>query len=472
MTDESVLVETSRISTGEPQADEVLHGGFPAHSINIVMGEPGTGKTIFAQQLLFHNAGGDRPAVYLSTLSEPLAKVLTYLQGFRFYDETMMLDAVVYEDIGDAILENGVGCVLDKVGAVIRQQRPTLLVIDSFKAIHDLARDPSEMRRLSAELGGLLAAYDVTTFLIGEYASDQVATYPEFAVADGIVQLARHGSEKSDERYLRVLKLRGSDYEEGLHAFTITRSGLEVYPRLVTPRTPPSYELAAERVTTGVPGLDGLIEGGFWRGSSTLVVGPTGAGKTTFGLGFALEGVREGEPSLYVNFQENPTQLGRTIRRMGVDLDASVRHGLRLQYASPVELKIDAVVVELFRTVHEHGIRRVVIDGLRDLRLAAPSHERFHDYIYATGQQFAERGITSVLTLETHHTPDWPRVGPEEARLSAISDTLISLATDLDADPPRRRLRIVKARGSAHPLEPVPFTITSRGLELGGREQP
>lgn len=352
-----------RVSTGQAELDEILHGGFPAHSINILMGAPGTGKTILAEQMLFHNADGDRPVVFLSTLSEPLSKVLTYLQRFSFYDAEKMLGAVVYEDVGGGLLEHGIGHLLERVKTLVKETQPKLLVIDSFKAVHELASSPAEMRRLAAELAGVLSASDVTTFLVGEYATGAVSEHAEFAVADGIVELSRDRMDKRDDRHIRVLKLRGSEYREGLHAFRLTRDGLRVYPRLVSPPVPTAYVAGVDRVPTGVEGLDEMLAGGLWRGSAALVLGAAGAGKTTFGLGFALAAVRRGEPALYLNFQENPTQLARTISALGVEPEDYRRQGLHLQYASPVELRIDAVMVDLFRAIREKGVRHVVIDA-------------------------------------------------------------------------------------------------------------
>lgn len=460
------VLELDRIETGHAEADAVLNGGFPSHSINIIMGQPGTGKTILAQQILFHNAGGDRPVVYISTLAEPQAKVLTYLQTFRFYDEAKMLGSVVYQDVSQELLADGIDYLVRHVASLIRELRPKLLVVDSFKALHDLAESPLDVRRLTARLGGMLAGYDITTFLVGEYSERDVPTYPEFAVADGIIQLARQSSGKRDDRYLRVLKLRGSSYHEGLHAFTISADGIHVFPRLVTPEQPISYDLAQERVSSGVEGLDSLLGGGFWRGSATIVVGEAGAGKTTFALSFALQGVRQGEPALVLNFQENPVQLSRTISALGIDLEEYRSRGLHLLYASPVELQIDSVVLDLFAAIREHGVRRVVLDALGDLRLAATSEERFHDYLYSIVQHLVALGVTTVMTLEARRPPTYPDQGPQESRLSTLSDALISLHTDVAANPPRRLLRIVKARGIAHPLGAFPFAIETGGLHV------
>src|SRR5688572_14860328 len=130
---------TERLSAGNPEADYILGGGFPANSINIIMGHPGSGKTIFAEQLIFHNAGDDRPILYFTTLSEPMAKVVRYLQGFRFFDEAKLGTEVVYEDIGPQLAKEGAGALIPALKEAIRSMSPKIIVIDSFKAVHDLA---------------------------------------------------------------------------------------------------------------------------------------------------------------------------------------------------------------------------------------------------------------------------------------------------------------------------------------------
>jgi len=458
--------DLERVSTGSPEADAILGGGFPANSIIVLMGHPGTGKTVFAQQMVFHNATVERPILYLTTLSEPLPKVLTYLQRFDFFDPSKLGGAVIYEDIGQDLVERGVGAVLDRVREAIKTTAPSMIVIDSFKVVHDLGASPAEIRRLMFELAGLLTAYEVTTVLIGEYSAEHIPRYPEFAIADCIVELARHPTNRRDERYLRVLKLRGSQYREGAHAFHLRSSGLEIHPRLVTPRVPIDYTVPGRRVSTGVEGLDELLDGGLWAGSNTLVLGDSGAGKTTFGLSYALEGLRRGEPSLFLNFQENPVQLARTIGALGTELDAARREGLHLMYVSPVELQIDSVIAGLFKTIEAEGIRRVVIDPLGDLALAADDLERFHDYVYALVQHFVVQGITSIMTLErgVRHLPD---LRGQRLSMSSVADGVIELGMVFEPAP-RRTLQIRKARGIAHDLRRHELVIHGSGLRVGG----
>jgi circadian clock protein KaiC len=460
---------TLRISSGNSEADRVLGGGFPSNSINILMGEPGTGKTLFAEQLLFANANGGRPVLYLTTLSEPLSKMVTYLQFLPFYDEGKLGTAVVYDDIGQLLATEGVSALVPRIREAIMELGPSIIVIDSFKAIHDLSPSVPEMRRLISELAGLLSAYATTTFLVGEYREEDISSFPEFAVADGIVEFARHKHSTRDERFFRVSKLRGSSYLEGLHGFQITPAGLEVYPRLVSPPVPSGYSVAQERVPTGVAGLDRLLGDGLWRGSTSLLAGPTGSGKTTIGLQFALAGLTMGEPALYVNFQENPTQLARAIAALGGDVSELQRQGLHLLYTSSVELQLDHLIVQMFAIIEQQGIRRVVLDAIGDLSLASVDVHRTHDYLYALVQRFAVAGITALLLLEdVTHGPmaGGSPVASEFGRLSYMCDNLLLLEIHR-GEKLSRRLSVYKTRGSVHDEGVHPVTITARGVRVG-----
>lgn len=453
-----------RLGTGNAALDEILHGGLPANSLNIIMGHPGTGKTVLAQQMLFHNAHGDRPVLYIATLSEPLSKVITYLQRFSFYDESAMGSRIIYEDLSQELMEHGVDSLVKYLKQSIREVEPMMIVIDSFKVLHDLEPSATKMRHLMVDLAGTVAAYETTTLLVGEYDTEEIPTRSEFAVVDGVIQLQRLETGKHDERFLGIIKLRGTDYQEGMHAFAITPDGLDIHPRLVTPAVPEAYEPLVERVATGIPGLDGILNGGLWRGSTTLVSGPEGAGKTTFGLAFAMEGVRNGQPSAFLNFQEDPSQMARTISSLGIDLQAALDGGLHLLYESPVELQIDSLVGRLFRLIEEEGIQRVVIDAAGDLALAARDRGRFHDYLYSMFRHFAARKVTAVISLEKAPAPSEHAL-TEQARFASMTDAIIELAIDL-RETPRRLLRVAKARAIDHDLRPHEMIIHSGGIRL------
>ena len=459
-------VQFPRVSSGNDQLDAILGGGFPANSINIVMGEPGSGKTILAERLIFANATlkmDPRPILYLTTLSEPLEKVVRYLQKFSFFDEEqLMTGAIRYDSIAVELEQGGVAALAPKLKEIITTAAPKIIVIDSFKAVHDLSTSVPEMRRVLYEVSGLLSAYDTTAFFLGEYSGEQIPSFPEFAVADGMVELARKKHGTRDERYLRVLKLRGSNYQEGLHAFRITGDGLDVFPRLTSPVTPMAYTANDERLSTGVAVLDKLLDGGVWAGGATLLEGPTGAGKTTLALQFILDGVKRGEPGLYVNFQENPTQLARSVQGLGMNITEAQQRGLHYLNASPVELQIDSILVELFRTIQEKNIKRVVVDSVGDLVGAASDLTRLYSYLYALMQHFVARRVACMMTQTTTASAN-----PMEGQICALSDAILRLDLEWNGDRARRTLKIMKARGSNHELDVHDFRITANGIEVG-----
>jgi circadian clock protein KaiC len=390
---------------------------------------------------------------------------VSYLQRFAFFDENKIGPSVIYEDIGPELVKGGVRALLGCVQKAIETAAPKIIVIDSFKALHDLAPTSAsaELRHVLYELTGMLTAYQTTVFLVGEYTEDDAQRMPEFAVADGIVQFLRNPLSTRDERFLRVLKLRGSGYLEGLHAFRIGAGGLEIFPRFVSPEIPETYTIVEERTPTGIEGLDAVMGGGLWRGSTTIVAGQTGAGKTTAGLQFVLEGVRRGEPCLYANFQENPMQLARCLRSLGADVEDAKRRGLQLLYTSPVELQVDRIIVSLFQRIQQTGIRRVVIDAVGDLIASASDAQRLHDYLYALVQHFTVKGVTSFLAFETAGS------GPEAwfsgGRFSYMSDNIVFLSTDIK-DKTRRSVAVIKARASNHDLAVHEMEITERGLRV------
>ena len=452
---------TTRLPTGDPGLDGILGGGLPANAIHLLMGAPGTGKTIFAEQVVFATASEKRPALYLTTLSEPFAKTLTYLQAFDFFDVERLDHAVHYEDLAPLLATDGPNRVLEVIEELLRERRPGLLVLDSFKAIQDMHPSLPDRRRWLHQIAGLLSAYRLTTLWLGEYGVDEVVRQPEFAVADGIIEFVKAPAGRHDRRYLRVHKLRGSDFRAGAHALGISKGGLQAWPRLVTPQSPPDYTAARERITTGVPGLDGLVDAGFWRGSTTLVAGPSGSGKTALALHFVLEGASQGEPSLFVHFQENPTQLAHIVTGFGRDPRPHLATGrLALHYQSTAEIEIDSLIHEVFTRLTAMGARRLVVDALGDLAGACDDARRFHDYLYAIVQHCAVQNVACMFTLETSSLLGVDRIS--ERDISPICDNILLLQLQTGRRT-ERTLRVLKTRGSGHdPLEHR-LTITGRG---------
>lgn len=454
---------TDRISTGVAGLDEVLLGGIPANTISVIMGAPGTGKTILAEQLAFANASPEAPVLYLTTLSEPLEKILVHGQTHSFFDVSKVGVSVFYEDLGILLRDDGIKKLPEIVLELILARRPRFVFIDSFKALNELVLTPQDRRTITYDLANVLSSYQCTSFLIGEYAQDMMTDLPVFAIADVILQLVKISTNVREERFVRVEKLRGSGSAPGLHAFSIGQEGIEVFPRLVSPSVTPEYSLKVERVNTAVPGLDELIEQGFWRGSTTLVAGPTGSGKTIIGLHFICEGALQGEQGLYVGFQENPNQLARIMSSFGWQPDELINKGFELMYRSPVEMQLDSVTSELFQRVRDGKIKRVVIDALGDLERCSIDRKRFSDFIYALTQWFAVRNVTCMMTYELSSLFEVAGISDQE--VSNMSDNIILLRFR-EGLTMERTLRVIKTRGSAHDNHEHNLEITSEGIVI------
>jgi circadian clock protein KaiC len=453
-----------RIATGCVGLDEILNGGIPANTITVVMGAPGTGKTIMAEGIAFCNATPAQPALYLTTLSEPLEKFIFHGQNYSFFDPAKVGTAVIFEDLGMTVRKAGADKLADIVTDLIIKYKPAFLFIDSFKALNELLQSTVERRTVIYDLATVLTAYKCTTFLIGEYSDEMTTDLPEFAIADVVLNLMKYSTNVREQRFLRVEKLRGSDSIPGMHAFSITPDGINMYPRLLSPRVAPVYQPKFERVNSGINGLDNMIEQGFWRGSTTLVAGPSGSGKTILGLHFIREGAERGEPGLYVGFQENPSQMARIMLNLGWNATELLENGnFEHVYRSPVEMQLDSVAADIFQRVRAGKVRRIVIDALNDLERGSMERQRFADFIYALTQWFAVENVTCIMTTELRELFETHSISDQE--ISNMSDNLVLLGF-MPGDEVKRTIRIIKTRGSRHDNRQHELEISDKGVVI------
>ena len=450
-----------RLSTGDARLDEILCGGLVANAITLIAGEPGTGKTILAEQCLFGNASPERPGIYFSTVSEPFDKLLRYGQSLSFFDAKQIGRSVFYDDLGDALHRNGLAGVREGVDALIKERRPGIVVIDSFKALRDFAVDDADFRRFLHDLSGRLTALAITSFWVGEYATQEARQCPEFGVADAVIHLETKRTAERVGRYLSVLKLRGSGYWPGEHSYRLSAAGIEAFPRLADARDDTRFESSDERVSTGIPALDDALGDGYWAGSTTLIAGPSGAGKTLMGLHFLYSGAERGEPGILMTLQENRTQLGRIINRFGWVPDGDVT----IMDRSPVELLVDELVYELLDCIDDIGARRVVIDSIGDLQLATPDPIRFREFAHSLVQRCARTGVSLLFTFETSELFRVTQLS--EVGMSHISDNVVLLQHVRDGAQMKRALTVLKTRGSNNDPMIREFQISDDGITIG-----
>lgn len=455
-----------KVSTGVSALDQILNGGLARYSVNVIAGTPGTGKTILAQQIVFQNARRNRKVPYLVTVSEPTIKLLRYSQRFSFFDARRVGQNVIYLDIGSILLEHGLDEVSRQIEQYTRESAPVILAIDSFKAIHEVAQDAPRLREFAYRLAVRLAAWETTTVLVGEYTRKEINEAPIFAIADGIILLDQESRGMQTYRYLEVLKMRGDDYFAGKHPFKITPDGLQIFPRVKTPSHPSPYLLGERRISLGIPGLDEMTEGGVLSGTSTLVAGSAGTGKTLLCLHFLLEGIKQNEPGLLVTFQETPSMLRVFARGFGWELEALEQQGLlTIMYSSPVELGVDEHTHLIQQAIETTHARRVSMDSLKDIEIATPDKTRYKDYVYSLVNYFRQHGITSMLTSEIPEI--FGSFVVSEYGISFVADNVILLRYVELAGRISRAVSVLKMRGSNHDKGVHEYQIASQiGVQI------
>ena len=459
-----------RLATGSADFDRILGGGLPVRSINLIAGEPGTGKTLLALQMIFHLARQGRKCLYLTTLSEPSLKLVGYMQQFSFFDQSLVDRSVVFTDIGSVIRGKDAEAILTEITTRVERQEPAVVIVDSFKAVRELVQQ-SEVRTFVYDLAVHMAGWGTATLLVGEYSDAEIATNSEFAIADGIIRLMNRHQELTAVREVEVLKLRGADYVTGRHFFEIGPAGLTFFPRVRSPDAVPTEAISpGERASTGVAGLDAMLGGGLPRASATVVQGGTGTGKTLLAMHFLLEGARRGEPGIHFTMEETPDQLRGIADGFGWDLRAfEQRKLLTLAYVSPVELSTDAFLDRARQQVQHLGARRAVLDSLTSMALGVISERRFKELVYAMTKHFRALGVTLDMNMaiaELLGSAQISGYGVSFAADNVIQLKYVEANGGLD-----RGIFVLKARGVRHATEVRVMSLGADGIKVGSRFQ-
>jgi circadian clock protein KaiC len=459
-------VAINRLPTGVPGLDDILGGGLPEFSFNLIAGPPGSGKTTLAHQLMFALATEKRPALYFTVLGEPPLKMLRYQQQFDFFDSKAINRTIRFINLSAETLTSGLEAVLERLVAEVKAHPPALVFVDSFRSLMSVSKSEdgssAALQQFMQQLGMLMTSWEATTFLLGEYSNESGAN-PVFTMADGLIWLRQMVQRNSVVRKLEIMKMRGQATTPGLHTFRISGAGLHVFAPALRADTvsEANPSLTHTRVSMGIPRLDEMLGGGMPRGYSVLVAGPSGSGKSILAAAFLAEGARCGETGVIAAFEQSPKRS-----RTGVaELIESGRVAVVEDHAS--DLSIDEILLLLMSEIKRLNAKRVVIDSLSGFELAvAPSfREDFRESLSRMVSALATTGVTVLMTCEMEDRYSDLRFSPYGTAF--MTDSII-VQRYIEVDSHLRRLiAVVKVRGSAHSHELREFTINPGGIVIG-----
>jgi circadian clock protein KaiC len=462
-----------KLPTGVPGLDEIMGGGLPEYSFNIIAGAPGCGKTTLAHQFVFANATPEHPALYFTVLGEPALKMLRYQQQYSFFDVGKLSSSIRFINLSEVILEKDLDAVLNAIIKEVETTEPGIVVVDSFRTVVRKVGGPASEMELQSFVQGLalhLTSWQATTFLIGEYAESEMRDNPVFTVADGLFWLYQQTERNSIVRKFQIMKLRGQASVPGLHTFRITDAGLQAFSRTMGLTKENRSAPSQRRLSTGVLELDQMLGGGIPEGDSVLVAGASGTGKSALATQFIAEGLRQREPGIVAVFEERPKEYAKRAGSFGLDLVKPQQHGkLNILYLRPLDLSVDETMQEILDAVQKIGAKRLVIDSLSGFEMAlAPGFRTdFRESLYRMIGALTGTGVTILSTVEMEES--FTGFPFSTYSISFLTDDIIRLRyVEIDGEL-RKMIVVVKMRGGKHSREIREYDITSEGLVIIGQ---
>jgi circadian clock protein KaiC len=461
-------VKIHQLPTGIRGLDEILGGGIPEFSFNIIAGAPGSGKTTMAHQIIFANATPQKPALYFTVLGEPALKMLRYQQQYSFFDPAKLGNAVRFINLSQVVLEKDLSEVLAAIIKEVQSSNPGMVVVDSFRNVARKALRGQNEMELQSFVQGLalfLTSWQATSFLIGEYSEAEVRDNAVFTVADGLFWITQNVERNSVVRKLQVIKLRGQESVPGLHTIRITDSGIQAFSRtlgLINRKVRPS---TGRQLSMGIPELDAMLDGGIYEGDSLLVAGPSGTGKTALATQFLAAGLRNGEPCIAAIFEERPTGYLARASGFGLDLKGSQQNGmLEMLYLRPLDLSVDEAMQTILDAVKRTNAKRLVIDSLVGFEMAlAPGFRAdFRESLYRMIAALTGAGLTILTTVEIEDS--FTAFQFSHYTISFLTDDILRLRYVEIEGQLRKVMVVVKMRGGNHSKDIREYIINEKGV--------
>ena len=457
------------LPTGVRGLDEILTGGIPEFSFNVIAGMPGCGKTTMAHQIVFANATVKKPALYFTVLGEPAVKMLRYQQQYSFFDASKVGKAIRFINLSELVLNQDLNVVLDEIVKQVTAISPSVVVVDSFRTV--MRKVPAttagemEMQAFIQGLTQFLTSWQATTFLVGEFGEEETRGNPLFTIADGLFWLSQKVERNSVVRKLQIVKVRGRGSVPGLHTVRISDAGLQAFSRTLGFERKKMNVMRRQRLSMGIPALDKMLGGGVLEGDSLLIAGPSGTGKTALATQFIAAGLRNGEAAIMAIFEERPKGYTDRADSFGLNLKtAQERAKLEIIFLRPLDLSVDETMQEILDAVDRIGAKRLVIDSLVSLEMAlAPGfREDFRESLYRLIAALTGAGVTILSTVEVEDT--FTGFSFSHYTISFLTDDIIRLRyVEIDGQL-RKIMAVIKMRGGNHSKDIREYVITDKGV--------
>ena len=457
------------MSTGVDGLDNILGGGLTPNRVYLVEGSPGAGKTTLALQFLLKGAEVGEAGLYI-TLSETRSELLAVADAHGWEVDAISIVELLSDEGLDPEYEQSIlhpaevelGETVKNVMHQVEAIKPARIVLDSLSELRLLSQNPLRYRRQILALKRYFATRDCTVLLLDDNTSDP-SDLQLHSIAHGVVSLDQlvhdYGGAR---RRLRVAKMRGLKFREGFHDFTLETGGIDVYPRLVAAEH--HAEFSSTPLSTGSEGLDALLGGGLIPGTNTLLIGPSGVGKTTTVVGCLMAALKRGERCIYYLFDETLRTLLLRSKALGMDLSPFLESGqLTLRQIDPAEMSPGQFTSDVREAVEEEGVRYVAIDSLNAYLQAMPGERYLLLQMHELLGYLNQRGVVTMLVLGQHGI-----VGEVETDIdiSYLSDTMILFRYFEHQGEVLTALAAVKSRGSAHERTIRQFRLARGGIEV------
>jgi circadian clock protein KaiC len=444
------------LKTGISGLDDILHGGFPQGHLYLVEGDPGTGKTTLALQFLLDGIRNGETVLYV-TLSESTQELLQVARSHGWSTEGLQIFEMIppEDDLkpeaqytvfhpSEVELADTIASILQQVDDV----KPQRLVFDSLAELRMLARDPLKYRRQILALKRHLSGRNITVLMLDDRTSNGNDDLQLQSIAHGVIMMQSLGRDYGmNRRRIQIHKLRGSAFREGYHDYVIRTGGLEIFPRLIASEHRPGFE--RKHVPSGLTELDDLLRGGIDTGTSTLLTGPAGCGKSTIAFHYAYSAAQRGEKAMIFQFDESVGTMLDRVRGLGLDPDPLLENGiLQMQEVDPAELSPGEFISRVRALVDRQNLRVLVIDSMNGLLNAMPNEQflalQLHELLAYLGQQ----GIATIITLAQAGVIGSSMQSPVD--VSYLADTILLFRYFEQRGEIRQAISVVKKRSGAH----------------------